>query len=66
MRTCFCHAIHRTRWVQTAFTDAGPAMDSLYRTYETAVRAEEAMAPAAFREAVGSQGLSSEWRVADG
>jgi nucleotide-binding universal stress UspA family protein len=49
-----------------AFTDAGPAMDSLYRTYETAVRAEEAMAAAAFREAVGSQGLSSEWRVADG
>ena len=30
-----------------AFTDAGPAMDSLYRTYETAVMAEEAMATAA-------------------
>jgi nucleotide-binding universal stress UspA family protein len=49
-----------------AFTDAGPAMDSLYRTYETAVRAEEAMAAAAFKEAVGSKGLSNEWRVADG
>ena len=49
-----------------AFTDAGPAMDSLYRTYETTVRAEEAMATAAFRDAVGNQGLSSEWRVADG
>ena len=49
-----------------AFTDAGPAMDSLYRTYETAVRAEEAMATAAFRDAVGSKGISSEWRVADG
>jgi nucleotide-binding universal stress UspA family protein len=49
-----------------AFTDAGPAMDSLYRTYETAVMAEEAMATAAFRDVVGSQGISSEWRVADG
>ena len=49
-----------------AFTDAGPAMDSLYRTYETTVRAEEAMATAAFRDAVGNKGLSSEWRVADG
>jgi len=49
-----------------AFTDAGPAMDSLYRTYETTVRAEEAMATAAFRDAVGDKGLPSEWRVADG
>jgi nucleotide-binding universal stress UspA family protein len=49
-----------------AFTDAGPAMDSLYRTYETAVRAEEATAAAAFRDAVGSKGLSGDWRVADG
>jgi nucleotide-binding universal stress UspA family protein len=49
-----------------AFTDAGPAMDSLYGTYETAVRAEEAMATAAFRDAVGHTGISSEWRVADG
>ncbi len=49
-----------------AFTDAGPPMDSLYRTYETAAKADEAMATAAFREAVGSKGYSSEWRVADG
>ena len=58
-----------------AFTDAGPAMDSLYRTYENAAKADEALATAAFREAVGGQtisgqvggkGLSSEWRVADG
>ncbi|HTG21185.1 MAG TPA: universal stress protein [Reyranella sp.] len=49
-----------------AFTDAGPAMDSLYRTYETTMRAEEAMATAAFRDAAGNQGVSSEWRVADG
>jgi len=49
-----------------AFTDAGPAMDSLYKTYETVVKADEAIAAAAFRDAVGSKGLSSEWRVADG
>ena len=58
-----------------AFTDAGPAMDSLYRTYENAAKADEALATAAFRDVIGSQtisgqvggkGLSSEWRVADG
>jgi nucleotide-binding universal stress UspA family protein len=54
-----------------AFTDAGPAMDSLYRTYENAVKADEALATAAFRDSIGSQiiggkSLSSEWRVADG
>jgi nucleotide-binding universal stress UspA family protein len=49
-----------------AFTDAGPAMDSLYRTYENAVKADEALATAAFGEAIGSTSLSSEWRVADG
>jgi nucleotide-binding universal stress UspA family protein len=49
-----------------AFTDAGPPMDSLYRTYDAAVKADEAIASAAFREAVGSKGVSSEWRVADG
>jgi nucleotide-binding universal stress UspA family protein len=54
-----------------AFTDAGPAMDSLYRTYENAAKADEALATAAFRDSIGSQiiggrGLSSEWRVADG
>jgi nucleotide-binding universal stress UspA family protein len=49
-----------------AFTDAGPAMDSLYKTYETVVKADEAIATAAFREAVGSKGISSEWRVTDG
>jgi nucleotide-binding universal stress UspA family protein len=49
-----------------AFTDAGPAMDSLYRTYENAVKADETIAMAAFRESIGSTTLSSEWRVADG
>ncbi|HYR65564.1 MAG TPA: universal stress protein, partial [Reyranella sp.] len=48
-----------------AFTDAGPAMDSLYRSYETAVKADEAIAAGVFRETVGP-GYSSEWRVADG
>ena len=33
-----------------AFTDAGPAMDSLYRTYENAAKADEALATAAFRD----------------
>ena len=41
-------------------------MDSLYKTYETVAKADEAIAAAAFREAVGSKGISSEWRVADG
>ena len=49
-----------------AFTDAGPAMDSLYHAYETAVKADEAMATGAFRDAVAHKGYSSEWRVADG
>ena len=49
-----------------AFTDAGPAMDSLYRTYENATKADEALATATFKELVGGTSLSSEWRVADG
>ncbi|SEP46668.1 Nucleotide-binding universal stress protein, UspA family [Rhodospirillales bacterium URHD0017] len=49
-----------------AFTDAGPAMDSLYRTYENAAKADEATATAAFGELVGGTGLSSDWRVTDG
>jgi nucleotide-binding universal stress UspA family protein len=49
-----------------AFTDAGPAMDSLYRTYENAAKADEALATATFKELVGGTSLSSEWRVADG
>ena len=49
-----------------AFTDAGPPMDSLYRTYESVVKAEETAAAAAFKDAVGRRSASSEWRVADG
>jgi nucleotide-binding universal stress UspA family protein len=49
-----------------AFTDAGPAMDSLYRTYENAAKADEALAMAAFRDLVGGTSLSSDWQVVDG
>lgn len=49
-----------------AFSDAGPAMDSLYRTYENAVKADEAIAAAAFRDIIGHTNPASEWRVADG
>ena len=49
-----------------AFTDAGPAMDSLYRTYENATKAVEALATASFRNLIGGTSLSSEWRVTDG
>jgi nucleotide-binding universal stress UspA family protein len=49
-----------------AFSDAGPAMDSLYRTYENAAKADEALATAAFGDLIGSTSLSSEWRVVDG
>jgi nucleotide-binding universal stress UspA family protein len=49
-----------------AFSDAGPAMDSLYRTYENAAKADEALATAAFRDLIGGTSLSSEWRVIDG
>ena len=49
-----------------AFTDAGPPMDSLYRAYEAQMKADEAIAVAAFRDAMGQKGYSSEWQVTDG
>ena len=49
-----------------AFTDAGPAMDSLYRTYENGVKADETLATAAFRDIIGAASLASEWRIAAG
>ena len=62
-----CHGPYVRRPFQApAFTDAGPAMDSLYRTYENAAKADEALATAAFRDVIGSTRLSSEWRVTDG
>jgi nucleotide-binding universal stress UspA family protein len=48
------------------FTDAGPALDSLYKVYETAVEVEAAASASAFRDAVGTLRASSEWRVTDG
>jgi nucleotide-binding universal stress UspA family protein len=48
------------------FTDAGPPMDSLYRAYETAATADQDIASAAFKDAVGTMAASSEWRVTDG
>ena len=49
-----------------AFTDAGLAMDALYKTYEAAVKADEAAAAATFQKAIGIMGSSNEWRVTDG
>lgn len=49
-----------------AFTDAGLAMDTLYKTYEVTAKADEAAAAAIFRKAIGTKGRSSEWRVTEG
>ena len=51
-----------------AFTDAGPPMDSLYRSYETALKADEAMAMAAFRDVIGQsgEGGAGDWWATDG
>ena len=49
-----------------AFTDASLAMDALYKSYEAAVKADEAAAAATFRKAIGTMRSSSEWRVTDG
>jgi nucleotide-binding universal stress UspA family protein len=48
-----------------AFTDAGLAMDALYKTYEAAVKADEAAAAATFKKVIGTMGYSNEWRVTD-
>lgn len=49
-----------------AFSDAGLAMDTLYKTYEATAKADEAAAAAIFRKAIGTKGYSSEWQVIDG
>jgi len=56
----------RARFEAPMFTDAGLAMDALYRAYEKDVRESEATAQARYTQAVAGKGLSSEWRVADG
>lgn len=49
-----------------AFTDGGPGLDTLYRSYEAATQREAAAARKAFDEAVGRRGYSSEWRSVAG
>lgn len=49
-----------------AFTDAGLAMDTLYKTYEETAKADEAAAAAIFQKAIGTKGYSSEWQVTNG
>jgi nucleotide-binding universal stress UspA family protein len=48
-----------------AFIAAGPAMGSLQKSYETAMKADEATAAGAFRDIIGSKGIG-DWRAADG
>jgi nucleotide-binding universal stress UspA family protein len=56
----------RARFETPIFTDAGSAMDLLYRTYEERAKADEAAAAATFKQGIARRGLSSEWRTADG
>jgi nucleotide-binding universal stress UspA family protein len=56
----------RQRFEAPMFSDATVAMDSLYKTYEEAVKTDEAVALAAFTSAAGGARLSSEWRAIDG
>ncbi|MFI5000066.1 MAG: universal stress protein [Reyranellales bacterium] len=56
----------RQRFEAPMASDGNLAMDSLYRTYENAAKAEEAAAAAAFKGALGSRSPSSEWRVIEG
>jgi nucleotide-binding universal stress UspA family protein len=56
----------RQRFEAPMFSDATIALDVLYKTYETAVKADEAASLAAFKAAVGTKGYSNEWRSADG
>jgi nucleotide-binding universal stress UspA family protein len=56
----------RQRFEAPMFSDATMALDALYRTYEQAVKTEEAAASAAFQGALAGKRRSSEWRVVDG
>ncbi len=56
----------RARFEAPVFTDAGAAMDLLYRAYEERSKADEAAAAAAFNQGIAHKGVSSEWRTADG
>jgi nucleotide-binding universal stress UspA family protein len=56
----------RQRFEAPMFSDATVALDALYRTYEQAVKTEEAASSAAFQGALAGKRRSSEWRVVDG
>jgi nucleotide-binding universal stress UspA family protein len=56
----------RQRFEAPIFSDTTVALDALYRTYEQAVKREEAASSAAFQGALGGKRPSSEWRVVDG
>lgn len=50
----------------SAFFEGGVAMDALFASYETALKAETATARAAFESALKGRQLSHEWRLVDG
>jgi nucleotide-binding universal stress UspA family protein len=56
----------RPRFETPMYTDGAVAMDSLYDAYDRQVKAEEAEAAAAFKAAMRSDKIFSEWRVVGG
>ena len=56
----------RPRFQSPAFTDGTFAMDAVYKAHDENVKADEAAAATAFKEALAAGGYSSEWRVVDG
>ncbi len=56
----------RPRFETPMLTDAGMAMDSLYEAYDREVKAGEATAAAAFRQAMQGDKIFSEWRPVGG
>ncbi|MBS0517560.1 MAG: universal stress protein [Proteobacteria bacterium] len=56
----------RTRFEAPIFSDGSLAMDTLYRNYEAAVKADEAAAAALFEGALKGKSCPHEWHTADG
>jgi len=56
----------RQRFETPMYTDGAVAMDSLYDAYEKQVKAEETEASAAFKAAMRSDKIFSEWHVVGG
>lgn len=56
----------RTPFEAPAFFDGTMPMDSLFAAYESAAKADEATAKAAFDKAIKGTHLPSEWRVTEG